>query len=65
MGIRDWYDLRSMMHVLPPSMLALVRTCPVCEMATRHESGCTYEGLSMAAAWRKYKADLKKDLLYD
>ena len=51
--------MRPTVLIIPLALAAMVfkeRTCPVCEMEIRHERGCPYEGLSMAAAWAQYRS---------
>ncbi len=34
-----------------------INACPVCEMTDEHASGCPYVGLTMRAAWIRYRKE--------
>jgi hypothetical protein len=48
-----WYGRRSR-QARPPVPEG---SCPVCQLAIRHDRGCPYEGLRMPQAWAQYRQD--------
>jgi hypothetical protein len=48
------------LHPILSPMVSEKLTCPRCEMELRHEGGCPYEGLTMRAAWKRYKREQRE-----